>query len=158
MDTKTSDTMHTGEGWAFDRTLVEVYNKDIQLDPFHEMTHIISGNLGSPPPLFDEGFAVYVAETLGSDALEYIVGPGQKIDVVMQKHKQNGKLVPIAELLKVTNIGDTPERAEVEYPQSASFVKYLIKNFGSETFRKIFSPLKRAKIPTKIVRVLKVLR
>jgi hypothetical protein len=149
MATKTADTLHTGEGWAFDRMMVEIYNKDTQLDPFHEMTHIVTGTLGSPPPLFDEGLAIYVAETLGSDALEYIVGPGHKIDEVLKGYKQQGKLIPLVELLAVANIGDTPERAEIEYPEAASFVEYLIEAFGLETFRKIFSTLEAGDAPDK---------
>lgn len=142
MESKTADTLHTGEGWAFERIIVEVYNQEIHLDPFHEMTHIVTGALGSPPPMLDEGFAVYAAEVLGADALEYIVGPGRKVDEVVSTYKKQGSLKPLADLLALSNIGDSAESSVIEYPQSASFVKFLIETHGADTFSKIFSALK----------------
>jgi hypothetical protein len=30
-----------GDGWAFDRTIDEVYNKQTKIDAYHELTHIL---------------------------------------------------------------------------------------------------------------------
>lgn len=143
-DTKAKYVLHIGEGWGFNRVMVEVYNDDIKLDPFHEMSHIVTGTLGTPPPLFDEGFAVYVAEAEGADALLWLGWPGQKVDDVTRQLKGEGRLIPLTDLIAVTNIGDSEERAIVEYPESASFVKFLIKTYGTDAFRQIFSRLKNS--------------
>jgi len=63
---KTRDTHHTGDGLAYDDTIIEVYGK---VDPFHELTHILARQLGDPLAMFNEGVAVYVSEWMGADAL-----------------------------------------------------------------------------------------
>ena len=69
---KKEETGNPGDGWAFSNNIVEVYNEKTKLDPFHELAHIISGEVGNPPAMLDEGFAIYVSEKLGTDALKYL--------------------------------------------------------------------------------------
>jgi hypothetical protein len=64
-DTKAVWAMHQGDGMAYGTTIIEVYNDVVQLDPFHEVTHILTGPAGSPPAILEEGFAVYMSEHLG---------------------------------------------------------------------------------------------
>jgi hypothetical protein len=76
--TEIEQTGHQGVGWAFGTTPVEVYHDTVQLDPYHELTHIIAGAAGSPPAAFNEGFAIYASERLGADALRFL-GYGGKV-------------------------------------------------------------------------------
>ena len=43
-------------------TIVEIYNKAQKLDPYHETVHVLMRSFGSPPALFNEGFAVYMVQ------------------------------------------------------------------------------------------------
>jgi len=72
--TKYSHTGHLGTGWAFGNTVVEIYNDKQKLNPYHETAHILTEPYGSPPALFNEGFAVYISERLGSHALATMRG------------------------------------------------------------------------------------
>ena len=58
---KQNATGHQGAGWAFGNTIVEIYNEEQKLDPYHETTHILMNPFGRPPALFNEGFAVYMS-------------------------------------------------------------------------------------------------
>ena len=145
--TKKSQTGHTGDGLAFHNYIFEVYNKRQQLDPYHELTHILGERLGFPPALFNEGFAVYVSEHLGADALKFLNMPGVKADEAVAADRQAGTLFPIEKLLTFTDIGPDETRPPISYPESASFVKYLIEQFGSEKFRQAYSSLERSRSP-----------
>ena len=72
--TKYSYTGHQGAGWAFGNTVVEIYNEKEKLDPYHETTHVLMRAYGSPPALFNEGFATYMSERLGAQALAAMQG------------------------------------------------------------------------------------
>jgi hypothetical protein len=45
--TKTSQTGHIGNGFAGGRMIVEIFNDSVQLDPYHEVAHIVAEELGS---------------------------------------------------------------------------------------------------------------
>jgi hypothetical protein len=127
---KFQDTGHRGLGWAYGDFIAEVYSNKEKLDPYHELAHILAGQLGHPPAFLDEGFATYVSEAFGWDALKYLGAPGQTVDEVAAELIRTGRSLPLKTLLAVENIGSSPERAEIEYPQSASVVKYLIETYG----------------------------
>lgn len=141
-DIKRAHTGHSGLGWAMGDFIAEVYNEDEQLDPYHELAHILAGKLGKPPALMDEGFATYISESFGSDALEYLGAPGETVDAVAARYAKLGQLFPLEELMAVENIGSTPERGQIEYPQAASFVKFLIEVKGFANFRQLYSSLR----------------
>lgn len=132
--TKTAATGHTGHGWAYGNNMIEVYNEEIRLDPFHELTHILMRELGDPPAMFNEGFAVYLAERFGADALAGLGSPGKTVDQVAARDHEAGRLFPLAELFAFTEIGSRPSRPGISYPQAASFAKFLIEEFGLGAF------------------------
>jgi len=139
--TKTKETGHTGAGWAFRNNIVEVYNVDTRLDPFHELAHIIANQLGEPPALFNEGFAVYASELMGGDALKYLASPGKRLDEAVAIHRSQGKFIPLEELLKDSEFGSDASRSEIAYPEAGSAVKYLIEHFGVQKFRSGYQSL-----------------
>ncbi len=143
-ETKRRETGHTGDGWAFDASVVEVYNEQTKLDPYHELTHILAERLGSPPALLNEGFAVYVSELMGADALKSLGSPGLKADEAVVAHRNEGKFIPLERLFGFTDIGPEESQPTISYPEAASFVKFLIAGYGLEKFREAYKSLKNS--------------
>ena len=141
-ETKRKEIGHIGDGYAFSNNIVEVYNEKTKLDPFHELAHILTGKLGDPPAMFNEGFAVYISEKLGSDALRYLGSPGKSIDAVTGEYFKGGKLFKLEELLGFTEIGSEKSKPEITYPESASVVKYLVETYGVRKFRQLYQQAK----------------
>lgn len=125
---------HQGDGLAFDTTIAEIYNEDTRVDPAHEITHIIASQIGNPPALLNEGLAVYMqSDHKWND---------EDVDVTASKLLREAKLVPLNELIKRNEIGSQPDDGEVAYPQSASFVKFIIDRYGRQQFLKLYGKLK----------------
>jgi hypothetical protein len=144
---KTTQTGHIGAGFASGRTIVEIFNDSVQLDPYHEVAHIVGGERGSPPAMLDEGFAVYVSESLGADALKYLDAPGKTIAQVSCGFLRSGALIPLARLSRFTDIGSDSTTPAVAYPEAASVVAFLIKQYGIERFRDAYSRLRSSTNP-----------
>jgi hypothetical protein len=131
-------TGHQGMGWAYGDFIAEIYSEDRKLDPFHELAHILTGRLGLLPAFLAEGFATYISEAFGEDALEFVGNPGRSVDEVSAELVRSGRSLPIPDLLAVENIGNTPESAEVEYAQSASLVKFIVERYGPRAVGRLF--------------------
>lgn len=133
--TKVNQTGHVGMGWATNSMIVEIYNERQKLDPYHELAHIVAGEAGSPPAVFDEGFATYASELLGADALEHLGHAGRTVDQATCDLARRGRRIPLDTLLRYTEFGSSEAPGDVTYPQGASLVKYLIETYGAERFR-----------------------
>jgi hypothetical protein len=136
---KTEDTHHVGNGLARGSTIVEILNDSVRLDPYHELAHMMSGQLGWAPAWLNEGFAVWATERLGADALEFIVAPGTTVDRAVCDFEQAGQLFPMAELLGLPDIGPEESRPHIAYPQAASFVGFLVDRFSLEAVRRAYA-------------------
>jgi hypothetical protein len=110
-ESKKKETGHQGAGWAFDNNIVEVYNEKTKLDPYHETAHILSGQLGSPAALFNEGFAVYVSGFLGAGALRELGSPGKTCDQAAVERHANGDFITLERLLSFDDIGSETDPA-----------------------------------------------
>ena len=135
-ETKKQDTGHAGLGWAEGNTIIEVLNDDTQLDPFHELVHVVGAALGHPPALWDEGFAVYASERLGADALGPSGQPGISVRTAGCNLVRTNQALPLAQLFDFTELGSRETRGPISHPQSGSFVQYLIETYGLPRFRK----------------------
>jgi len=125
---------HQGNGMAFDATIAEIYNDDTRVDPAHELTHIVASQIGNPPALLGEGLGVYMkAGHKHND---------EDVDVTAARLLREGKLIPLTELLKRDEIGSQPDDGKVAYPQSASFVRFIIDKYGREQFLNLYGKLK----------------
>jgi hypothetical protein len=140
--TKTGQTGHIGAGFASGRTIVEVFNDSVQLDPYHEVAHIVAAARGSPPAFLDEGFAVYVSESLGADALEYLGARGRTVTQVVCGYRRAGTLIPVGRLFRFTDIGSDSTQPGIAYPEAASITAFLIERYGLERFRDLYSRLR----------------
>jgi len=112
-------------------TIIEVYNREIRLDPWHELTHIISGSLNrDPSSLFSEGLAVYM--------VAHMSGEQKQIDEQVVRFRNDGELFPLSELIGL-EIGSRRSKPAISYPQAGSFVKYLVERYGMERFKRLYS-------------------
>lgn len=149
---KTRDTGHIGVGVARGDTIVEILNAETRLNPFHELTHVLASQVGNPPALFREGFAVYVSERLGSKALDEFGYPGATIDETACRLVRNGRATPLRQLFRYEEIGSETTQPRVAYPLSASVVKYLIEVSGLDRFRKAYGSLLNGDDPDRVKR------
>lgn len=140
-ETKIEQTGHRGVGWATGSTIVEVHNDSIQLDPYHELAHIVAAEAASPPPFLGEGFAIYATERLGADALRYLGNPGRSAHQVTCEARREGRFIPLVELVALDNIGSDESRAGLEYAEAGSFVRYLVESRGLDVFRAAYGTL-----------------
>jgi 3-oxoadipate enol-lactonase len=151
-ETKAVETGHTGVGLARGATLVEVFNAETRLDPYHELAHIVGQRLGDPPALLNEGFATYISEWLDPSALDHRGHPGQRIEQVVCDLKSSGELIPLAELAGYVEIGSERSRPAVAYPQAASIVGHLIATTGLDPFREAYRQLVNSEDPDQLRR------
>jgi len=142
---KVLQTGHQGMGWAFGNTIVEVYNNRQQLDPYHEMTHILMRSHGDPPALFNEGAAVYMSERMGAKALRYLGGGDSSVHERASQLKREGTWIPLRELLTYNEIGSKESRPPIAYAEAASFVRFLIDTYGKKKFLAAYRETKNAR-------------
>jgi len=142
--TKYRETGHQGAGWAYDNTVVEVFNSAQRLDPFHEVCHILTGNLGDPPALFSEGVAVYVSERLGAPALKELGGGALRVNDRVREIRSQGQSMTLDRVIRFTEIGSEESKGSVSYAEAASFVKFLLEEFGREKFLAVYKALKNS--------------
>lgn len=143
-ETKKRETGHQGAGWAFGHTIVEIYNEEEKLDPYHETVHILMDSYGNPPALFNEGFATYMSERLGAHGLESLGGGQSSIYERVRELKNKGELISLEELITYTEIGSAKTQPPVAYPEAASFVKFLIDNYGKDKFLQAYKKLRNS--------------
>ncbi len=142
MDTKAWVTMHRGEGMAEGCTIVEVFNDQVKLNPYHEATHALTSELGHPPAALVEGLAEYVSEKLGAPPLKDVGGGQATLYGFVRESREKGRWIPLSELLAYTNIGDQgPERNLLAYAEAGAFTKFLIESQGKEKFQEAYCRL-----------------
>jgi len=147
-NTKKEITGHTGAGWAFGRTMVEIYNEQCKLDPYHELVHIIVGHVyGNGISAMNEGLAVYLCNLLNDmPAIDEIS------DAYAEKVKEfhrNGDLFDLKTLLSL-NIGSNESKPLISYRQAASFVEYTIKKLTKSGFLTLYTSLNNENIESVI--------
>jgi hypothetical protein len=137
--TKISFTYHGGWGLAYKNTIAEEYINGPSVDPYHELTHVVSRKLGHPPALFNEGLAVYMQK--GSQ------WEGRDVDSICAEYLSKGSLISLNELIGYTDIGPEESQPEISYPEAGSFVKFFIQAFGMEKFKTLYGRLKNSSDP-----------
>ena len=146
MVSKINETGHIGAGLASGTNIVEVYNKNMHLDPFHETTHILAKSFGRPPAIFREGLATYMSERLGSPPLREFGGGESSLYERVRELRNKGDWIGLEELLTYTQIGPGWSRPTVAYPEAGAFVKFLVDTYGKEKFLQAYKNLTSSKI------------
>ncbi len=131
--TKKMCTNDEGDGLASGHTIAQVYNETTRLDPYHEITHVVAGEVGVPPAMFNEGLATWMAKGH--------VWNGTPVDVTAAQLLKDGRLTHLKTLLIRTEFGSEPDDGKIAYPQASSFVGYLVQAFGKEKFLELYKTL-----------------
>jgi len=140
-ETKRAYTFHRGEGWSVGKlAIAEIFDASHELDPYHELAHVVVGSLGTPPAMFDEGLATYMQE--GE------VWLGHTIDSWAKTLGDRGKLFPLAEIFAFADIGSVETCALVSYPQSGSVVKFLTRLAGWPAMQRALRELRNSDDPS----------
>ena len=146
MVSKINETGHIGAGMASGTNIVEVYNKKMHLDPFHETTHILVKSFGHPPAIFREGLATYMSERLGAPPLKEFGGGESSLYERVRELRNKGDWIDLEELLTYSEIGPGWSRPPVAYPEAGAFVKFLIDMYGKEKFLMAYKSLTNSNI------------
>jgi len=146
-NTKKRETDHTGTGWAFEQNIVEVYNDSTNIDPYHEVIHIVTNRMGNPPAVFWEGLAVYLSEKLGAPALNFLGYNHASIDSTMKDLIERNEIIPLSSLISYTSIGSDETKPRISYPESGSLVKYLVEIYGIQKFSDAYKLLENSSDP-----------
>ena len=118
-----------------------LYNNKIQCIGPHEDTHLLSLPYGAATFLFSEGLAEFMDEKW----------QGREIDIWAKEYFKKNKLYAIKFLMENKNWDKVDDM--IAYPQSGSFIKYLINTYGIEKFKKMHQDLSRNKTSRENIRV-----
>lgn len=101
----------------------------------HEVVHVYTALFGSPVALFNEGIAVaYQTDPVAGD----FVARWNMIPVHdhARQFRQQGRLMAIANLTATNDFRRFDP--DVTYPESGSFVRYLIDTYGLDRMKRLF--------------------
>lgn len=135
----------------FDRThmgeVVGVSNTNAYADPAtyaihtiwprdnHEVVHLYASTFGSPVALLSEGLAVaYQTDPVAGDLTPR--WSGTSLHQLARQFLAQGRLIPLADLLTSTDFRRFDPN--VTYPESGSFIRYLIDRDGLATFKALY--------------------
>ena len=103
----------------------------------HEIVHVVAIMLiGHPPALFNEGLAV-AHQALPADGILYPQWNRLHIHDIAKSQLAANVIPPVEALLASTDF--FRYNAEAVYPMAGSFVRWLIDQYGLETFRAFVS-------------------
>ena len=129
-------TGHRGDGWAYGRTIVEIYGTRRRIDPSHEIVHLLMSRIGSPPALLAEGLA-----TARERDFDNAGRHRADVESWCRAFLREGALIPLSDLMETPSLGEDLTRPRIAYPESACFVRYLLDTYGWETFRRAYAEL-----------------
>jgi hypothetical protein len=120
---------------------VEVFNDSFRMDSYHELAHVLGYTLNKQPPaLIDEGTAVYLSQLFGDKAFSRLIGyPTKSVNEILLLLSEKERLINISTLFSYSDIGNN-----IAYCTSASFVEFIIKEFGKQKFIELYKLLSNA--------------
>jgi tetratricopeptide (TPR) repeat protein len=136
-------TGHRADGWAYGRTIVEVYGPRRKIDPSHELVHLVAGQIGNPPVLLAEGLATSREKNF-DNAGKYHAS----VEDWCRAFLKENALIPLSVLLEYTSFGEDLTRPRIAYPEAACFTNYLQETYGWEKFRKAYAEMVNDPNPT----------
>ena len=129
-------TGHKADGWAYGRTIVEVYGERRRIDPYHELVHLVAGQIGSPPVLFAEGLATSREKSF-DNAGKYRAS----VEDWCRAFLRENALIPLLDLMEYTSFGEDITRPRIAYPEAACFTNYLHDRYGWEKFLSAYAEM-----------------
>ncbi|NQE53859.1 hypothetical protein C5S29_09725 [ANME-1 cluster archaeon GoMg3.2] len=120
-----------------------LYTNKVKCIGEHEDTHLLSLSLGVAVFLFSEGLAEFMSEKWHQ----------KDIDFWAKKYLKKNKLYNLDFLINSKNWNKINEM--IAYPQSGSFVRYLIKAYGLKKFKQAYKKLLRDKKNQQNIKIIK---
>jgi len=117
------------------KTIFAVYNKEIKCIGPHEIVHIFIAALGFSNYVLGEG----LAESMEEGWTTKNVSKSQ--DEWVRDFRKNNQFVPITTLFDDHEF--IKHDCTISYPEAGSFVKFLLKKYGSEKVLEVFKALER---------------
>lgn len=138
--TKEEETNHTGEGWAFDTVMVELYTETSKCHPYHELVHVFADAIyGTTVSFFSEGLAVFLSNHLFNQDLKDDINSQIQEKVKCFYHQK--ELFTLQEMFAL-QIGEKISKPKISYPEAGSIIKYLYSYLGVDRFFELYSSLK----------------
>jgi len=140
-------TGNKADGWAYGRTIVEVYGTRRRIDPYHELVHLVAGQIGSPPVLFAEGLATSREKSF-DNAGKYRAS----VEDWCRAFLRESALIPLSDLMEYTSFGEDITRPRIAYPEAACFTNYLQDRYGWEKLRTAYTEMENDPGPEALAR------
>jgi hypothetical protein len=102
----------------------------------HEVVHLYSSTFGSPVALFNEGFAV--AHQMNPPSNDFVAKwSGTPVHDLARQFRSAGRLIALDSLVETSGFrnGDP----NVTYPESGSFMRFLIDTYGLDRVKRLFA-------------------
>lgn len=131
-------TGYTYTGWAISSTF-EAHSNLPWMN--HECVHLYTSVIGRPPTFFNEGIAVALQTDPYNGDYETREKSGERVHDLVKRYKDSGVLYPIENILD--NSGFSAGDYTITYPQSGSFMRYLIDTYGIDPMKAIFASVNR---------------
>lgn len=121
-------SLNPGQAIPAALTIFTIYNEKEDSTPGHELVHILSfywqNGFTSSYKFLSEGLARYLDKSRRDNHLE------------AKTLKDEGKLIPFAQIISPVDF--KAQDSFITYRQSASFVGFLIENYGWQKFEKLW--------------------
>jgi len=101
----------------------------------HEVVHLLTSAWGSPGALINEGMAVAFQIDPGRDLIPR--WSGTPLHDLTRQFRQQGRFVPLAGLTETSSFRG--HDANVTYPESGSFMRWLIDEHGLDRVRALYA-------------------
>jgi hypothetical protein len=118
-----------------------IYNSKIKAIGCHELVHLLTNHLGVPNYVFNEGLAEYFEDDWGAvwnGKLQFLPH-----DEWVRRFVYGKSYVPINQLFEDYKFLVLDPTGKYSYPESGSFIKYLVKKYGIEKVMLAYGQLKR---------------
>ena len=101
----------------------------------HEVVHLLTSTWGSPGALVNEGMAVAFQIDPARDLIPR--WSGTPLHDLTRQFRQQGRFVPLATLAETASWRS--QDSNVAYPESGSFMRWLIDEYGLDRIRGLYS-------------------
>jgi hypothetical protein len=101
----------------------------------HEVVHLLTSGWGSPVALVNEGLAVAFQIDPARDLIPR--WSGVALHDLTRQFRQQGRFVPLAGLIETASWRN--QDANVAYPESGSFMRWLIDEYGLDRVRALYA-------------------
>jgi hypothetical protein len=122
-------------------TVYMIYNKDIQPTGPHELVHILAKNFGIPNLVFAEGLAEYFEDYWRAIYDGKILRLNH--DEWVRLFLRDNSYISINDIFDDYKFWELDESARISYPESGSFIKFLVSEHGMPKVLEAYKLMRR---------------